>query len=73
SGVFSEHFEMMEAGCGSKEKHWQAEHRIHQSLISMPSSSFSEVDKHTGAWLQARRVCICMQCVSVCVLLGGGE
>ncbi|KAJ4938186.1 hypothetical protein JOQ06_002811 [Pogonophryne albipinna] len=64
-GDYELNVDLSSAGCGSKEQLWQAEHRIHQSLISMPSSSFSEVDKHTGAWLQARRVCICMQCDSL--------
>lgn len=43
--------DLSSAGCRSKEQHWQAEHRIHQSLLSMPSSSFSEVDEHRGPWL----------------------
>lgn len=43
--------DLSSAGCRSKEQHWQAEHRIHWSLLSMPSSSFSEVDEHRGPWL----------------------
>lgn len=50
-GDYELNVDLSSAGCRSKEQHWQAEHRIHQSLRSMPSSSFSEVDEHTGAWL----------------------
>ena len=43
----------------------------------MPSFSFSEVDEHTGAWLEASSVCLlyasmCM-CVCMCVFLGDEE
>lgn len=64
--------DLSSAGCRSKEQLWQAEHRIHQSLLSMPSCSFSEVEENGGAWLQARREWICFQCERVCVF-GGGE
>lgn len=64
--------DLSSAGCRSKEQHWQAEHRIHRSLLSMPSSSFSEVEEHRGAWLQARNVHICFLCVCVCVCVFWG-
>lgn len=63
--------DLSSAGCRSKEQHWQAEHRIHRSLLSMPSSSFSEVEEHRGAWLQARNVCICCPYVCMYVYFGG--
>ncbi|KAI9547540.1 hypothetical protein NQZ68_017093, partial [Dissostichus eleginoides] len=47
-GDYELNVDLSSAGCGSKEKHWQAEHRIHQSLISMPSSSFSEAAREMG-------------------------
>lgn len=62
--------DLSSAGCRSKEQHWQAEHRIHRSLLSMPSSSFSEVEEHRGAWLQARNVHIC--CFLCVCFFGGG-
>lgn len=69
-GDYELNVDLSSAGCRSKEQHWQAEHTIHQSLLSLPSSSFSEVDEHIGARLEARSTCICSHRVRVS---GGGE